>query len=361
MIKLSPNNKWSVRLGFSLIELIIVMGIIGVLAALTVPAIQMLRESSRKTTCMNNLKNIGLSTHLFADSHRGNLPQMGIPNGDLAERRSWISQILPFMEQNNIWESLETTPTQDPSIYLIPVFACPSDSTASGQRGGLSYVANGGTMGGCNCECQFTPLTKNPLVAEIPVSVNYQQHLQWEHTAGSGTFQAGQTIRFQQIEARDGLGETLLMAENIFAGKWSDFVYLSDEEIEADPCYSVPVVPWTEYAAPVLFLIGDDGIQYEGEEEIADYVHASESMYILQSHLEQYAINVAARHPTGGVEARVPAPNSLHPGGVNALYCDGRVQFLNESLDHHAYIRLMSWDGNEQGQSLMLDRKYSAQ
>lgn len=359
MIKVTTPSHTDSRSAFSLIELAVVMGIVGILAALTLPAIQMMRESARKTTCMNHLKNIGLSMHLFADSNQGDLPQMGIPNGAPAERHSWISQTLPFIEQNMAWTELEADTNYNAALHSIPVFACPSDSTAVGQPGGLSYVANGGTMGGCDCECKFTPLTKNPLVAEVPVSVNYQQHLQWEHSSGSGTFQAGQTVRFPQIEARDGLGDTLLLTENIFAGRWSDFVYLSDDEIEADPCYVDPVVPWTEYAAPILFLIGDDGIQYEGEEEIADYINPAESMYIMQSHLEQYAINVASRHPSGGVETRVPAPNSLHPGGVNALFCDGRVQYLNESLDHHAYIRLMSWDGSEQGQSLVLDRKYS--
>ncbi|MBD3671931.1 MAG: DUF1559 domain-containing protein [Planctomycetaceae bacterium] len=308
---------------------------------------------------MNNLKNIGLGVQLFADANGGNLPLMGIPNGEPAERRSWIAQILPYIEQNLVWTSMEEDPLYNAAAHSIPVFACPSDSTAVGQPGGVSYVGNGGTMTGCASICTYPPLTKKTLVAEVPVSVTYRQHLQWEHSFGSGVFQNDQIVRLNQIANRDGLSDTFLAAENIFAGPWSDFVYLSDAEIDSKSCYSQPVVPWTEYAAPSLFLIGDDGIQYQGEKELADYIHKAESMYIVSSHLEQYAINVAARHPSGGIEARVPAPNSLHPGGVNMLYCDGHVQFVNEVLDHHAYIRLMSWDGNNQGQSLVLDRKYS--
>lgn len=347
------------RSGFSLVELLVVFAIIALLAALMLPAVQMMRESSRKTTCMNNLKNIGLGVQMFADSNEGNLPLMGIPNGEPAERRPWITQILPFIEQNLVWTSMQDDPLYNAAAHSIPLFACPTDSTAVGQPGGLSYVGNGGTMSGTLLKCNPPPLTKNPLVAETPVSVTYQKHLIWEHPAGSGVFQNDQVVRLNQIANRDGLSDTFLATENLFAGPWSDFVYFSDAEIDNDPCYSGPVVPWTEYAAPSLFLIGDDGIQYQGEEELADYINPAESMYIVSSHLEQYAINVASRHPTGGGEARVPAPNSLHPGGVNMLYCDGHVQFLNEGLDHHSYIRLMSWDGNNQGQNLVLDSKYS--
>ncbi len=134
---------------FTLVELLVVIGIIGLLIAMLLPAVQMVREAGRRTVCSNNVRQLALGLMNYESSH-GQLPIglrtfEGIGSGDGGAANqyygmSWITRILPFIEQNAMWESAVEDYRYSPIPFgshrgmqtVLPTVACPSDP-ASGQ------------------------------------------------------------------------------------------------------------------------------------------------------------------------------------------------------------------------------------
>jgi prepilin-type N-terminal cleavage/methylation domain-containing protein/prepilin-type processing-associated H-X9-DG protein len=93
---------WRNRQAFTLVELLVVIAIIGVLVALLLPAVQAARAAARRTQCINNMRQVGLAIHQYADSHKGRFPLMAyhnaVQNSQTEEQKSWIATIAPYME-----------------------------------------------------------------------------------------------------------------------------------------------------------------------------------------------------------------------------------------------------------------------
>jgi prepilin-type N-terminal cleavage/methylation domain-containing protein len=162
--------SWRCR-GFTLVELLVVIAIIGVLVALLLPALQKVRDAAARTTCANNLKQIGLAVHLYHGDNN-QLP----PNRLSDLHATWAVLILPYLEQGNLYQQWNLPLTYyDQSdvarLTQVPLYFCPMrrspatppQASISGdqnddQGGGLGPQVSGalGDYGSCtgtsNCD-----------------------------------------------------------------------------------------------------------------------------------------------------------------------------------------------------------------
>ena len=103
------------RAGFTLVELLVVITIIGILIALLLPAVQAAREAARRAQCTNNLKQIGLALHNFHEAN-GNFPP-GQPDND-NHIFGWGAYLLPYLEQGTLYEKMTTCTSPAPVLFL---------------------------------------------------------------------------------------------------------------------------------------------------------------------------------------------------------------------------------------------------
>lgn len=169
------------RPAFTLLELLVVIAIIGVLIGLLLPAVQKVRESANRSSCLNHLKQIGLGLQSYHDTFKQFPPGLGAardrrtvsvanfqaPTEPPNQRvRSWLAHLLPYMEQQAIFDGLSLRPADAAmsAQYMIPAsdygtrpvpgYVCPSDprgpvpapSGGGAARSGFTYYAGvGGT------------------------------------------------------------------------------------------------------------------------------------------------------------------------------------------------------------------------
>ena len=115
------------RTGFTLVELLVVITIIGILVALLLPAVQVAREAARRMQCCNNLKQMGLAMHNYASARNGYFP----PGSPGALKHGLFTHMLPFLEMQMLYDQLDLTgktPTdKEPHAFdVVNGYVCPS-------------------------------------------------------------------------------------------------------------------------------------------------------------------------------------------------------------------------------------------
>lgn len=149
----SVASRRSRRLGFSVAELLGIIALTVVLAglciALFMPAVRTARPAARRTQCMNNLKQIGIALHNYADEW-GTLPPAYTVDADGNPLHSWRTLILPWLDQSPLYNTINLSKAWNDPANLkayetpVPAYSCPSTEGPGTHTTYMAVVARGG-------------------------------------------------------------------------------------------------------------------------------------------------------------------------------------------------------------------------
>ena len=322
-----PRANRPARRAFTLIELLVVIAIIAILIALLLPAVQQAREAARRSTCKNNLKQIGLALHNYHDVYSTFPPgrvrntYSGITDAWYTGNIGWLPRILAQMDQSPIFESIDwnrgfgtsgtdghtgvngTNPT-GARRQIIPAFLCPTDpgngSMAWTDPMGVkvSGVAPAGDYGHTN----------------YAGSVGSDFRLRDQRTV-RGLF--GQNTRVGERDILDGTSNTIGVSEIVIG-----FPKLSVNDDGAGNC-------------PTSGSKDTSTTRQTGNSWFYTYFPQSAffSTFTPPNNNKTYDCGVNSDRVN-------LASRSLHAGGVQVLLLDGSARFVSENIDLQTWRNL---------------------
>lgn len=319
--------RQSKKRGFTLVELLVVISIIGMLVALLLPAVQAAREAARSSTCRSRLQQFALAFQNFDVNQKkipGFINEVGTdPNkvdnpGRL--RASWVVMLMPYMENGQIYD--EWNINHNPIIPSMEIANCPSDVQVLVGNPTLSYVVNTGQHAEEDQPGQGEA-DQQRAGNGICYDLSYLKPGQYDPISL-------QQLSMAYIETKDGKSNTLLLSENMNTVSWA-----FDDNIST-------TVPRTSIASFDERSSLHDKQYYFG----FFWRNVQRSLDLGGGSVVVDRINALKSYPQPETMVEMQNyhgyPASYHPGGVNVAFCDGRVVFLSDSIDNRAYIQLMT-------------------
>lgn len=305
------------RRGFTLIELLVVIAIIGVLIGLLLPAVQSAREASRRSQCLNNLRQLGLATQQYEIRSRQypgafeSIPEQFLDSGP-EMFTTWAILLMPGLERQRVYDGYMSGAR--PATY-VSVMLCPSEGSRARSGPVNTYVANGGKIGS--------------VITQLPADGPFLNRIY------------DPKRKIQEGHWKDGLEYTLIFSENLDAMDydvvgWSGMRKPSDTpppELDMDYIGK----RYDRQFSP-LFL-------WSSSPEASSYVNgrsaSCDSACDFVS-LSPIRISSASDDQWEAVAAINARPTSAHGGGVNVAFAGGRAQFLRDEVEYDIYRALMT-------------------
>lgn len=313
--------------GFTLIELLVVIAIIAVLIALLLPAVQQAREAARRAQCKNNLKQLGLALHNYAETH-GTFPSGGFGQFSV----SWFISLLPQVEQATLYNKLVFADLAGYSgganAAVIsgwkPAFIwCPSSN--------LPQVCVRDGVVASSCYIGIAGATASAASATDPTGLNRCVSHSQGYSCSNGTMIPNAVTRIRDIT--DGTTNTIAIGEQ------SRFGINGSGQVDIRGSGE-----WGTWLGP-----GARGVP-NGPAIAGDSYPFSSSPWARNITTIRYGINNVTESTGAGGNSRDGTNNviqSAHTGGANVLLCDGGVRFVSDSLNQAILINLsIRDDGN---------------
>jgi prepilin-type N-terminal cleavage/methylation domain-containing protein/prepilin-type processing-associated H-X9-DG protein len=335
---LSDNDRKRPR-GFTLVELLVVITIIGILIALLLPAVQAAREAARRSQCANNVKQLGLAV-LNYESLNGAFPPGGIEASKTGSKYgiAWLVRILPFCEQDNIYNQLD--------VVGLGTYGCYAGATGSANAANKNLLNKEFS----HMKCPSSPLPVNgaSFAAEYGGTGNEHQPYQGSNYTGisggglpPGSGQSSPNQEYPKtrdkapIAAEGWIGEGGVLIRNVaitagqihdglsntmIVGEQSDWCLASDgsfRDCRSDCGHG--------------FYMGPGGDTCDRDFNLTCVIYGiGEQSY-------------SSKGITGNCGPNRPIL-AAHPGGATVGMADGSVQFLSKAINIYTLYNLANRD-----------------
>lgn len=291
---------------FTLVELLVVVTIIGLLIALLLPAVQMAREAARQIQCLSNFKQWGVAMHAYHDVH-GSLPGSGLP---YPIRRTFVVEMWPYLEQEALYAaySKETSFEYEPNTVdcssrglvarPLPIYYCPSDRPNMLWKADQYWRCRG------NYVLNFG--SKQLYAKNMGGVFGWASHDSWDFVP-----------MYKSLDQIfDGASQTLLMSECRFPHKEADKDARGDFLNEKGQHWFMTV------------NTPNSGVDYS-------------------SNKNGYQTNGDPTMPISFNKSQLGSARSRHPGGVQAVFCDGSARFISNDINLSTWQSLSTCNGGE--------------
>ncbi|QDT23428.1 DUF1559 domain-containing protein [Gimesia chilikensis] len=312
--------------GFTLIELLVVIAIIAILIALLLPAVQQAREAARRSQCKNNLHQLGIALHNYADAHRC-FPMNR--TGRTYYNWSGLAMLAPFIEEANLYNALDFNQAPYTVSFggsvradgsanlaaaqtLVNVFMCPSDPAGKISPEGFgptNYMFNVGSGRVDNGSITLTSAGQQP----------------------DGISFESSSIKFRDII--DGTTNTIALGESTIGlgdGK-QPFQSVLRQHIRDSSLF------------PACNAGPSDNVWYSDRGDA--WIKGSFPSSAMTFH---YNPNWHGGDClTGNSVQALMGPRSYHTGGAHILLCDGHVRFISDNINTELMQNLATRSGGE--------------
>lgn len=290
------------RIGFTIVELLVVISIVVLLMGLLLPAIQVARETARRTQCSSNMRQVAQAA-LEYETGRGNLPpsrtyspatRVRIAMGDNTNVNNsiygWPTILLDSLGENSLSTRIEQldrsgiNPYTSPEISkIIKILVCPSDATSLTDSTPLSYACNNGMENVYNTNPADWP--ENGAIDDRIGNAGYTS-----------------IISRADIVNGDGVSNTIMFTENVVTNSWQDATSELKMGVIWDPT-----------------MLGNNAFNLP--------------------------LNSNRTNPT--LDTNNAQPSSYHSKGFNVAMADTSVRFVTEKISYNVYARLLSSNGQK--------------